>query len=83
MLKLPSLSQTRRVAGVAVALAVVVSSSLAVWASQPAPRGGGGAVDGPGAAAGESPGADVAAVRLCPITGKPMPMVKARSFEVI
>jgi bla regulator protein blaR1 len=81
VLKRPSLSHPRRVAGVAVALAVVISSSFAVWASQPAPRTGGGGGGTQGVAAPESADAEAAAVRICPVTGKPM--VKPRPLEVI
>jgi bla regulator protein blaR1 len=82
VLKHPSPSDPRRLAGVGLALSVVVSSSFAVWASQPTPRSGGTGDTQRGAgAAEESAGAGVAAVRLCPITSKPM--VKAGPLEVI
>jgi bla regulator protein blaR1 len=82
VLKHPSLSQTRRMAGVAVALSVVFWSSVAVWASQPAaPSGSGGrAGETHGSAADES-AIDETSVRICPVTGKPM--VRARPFAVI
>jgi bla regulator protein blaR1 len=82
VLKQPSPSYPRRIAGVALALCVVISSSFAVWASQPAPRTGGtGDAQGGVGAAEESAGAGVAAAGLCPITDKRM--VKARPLEVI
>jgi bla regulator protein blaR1 len=82
VLKHPSLSQTRRMAGVAVALSVVLWSSLAVWASQPASRPVGSGSEPPSGAAEESAAnAGDAPARICPVTGKPM--VKARSFAVI
>ncbi len=79
VLKRPSPSSTRRMAGVAVALSVVIWSSVAVWASQPASAGNG-ADQTRGNSATDSAGAD-SPVEVCPVTGKRM--VKARSFAVI